>query len=69
MSGLVLWPRFKTVIPPHMVTASLGSMWKRLGCGVAGCRGGADVAADGADGHGAVPVLLMRRLLSAALDI
>ena len=55
LSGLVLWPRFKTVIPPHMVTASLGSMWKRLGRGVAGSLGGADVAAVGADG--APPVL------------
>ena len=55
MSGLVLWPRFKTVIPPHMVTASLGSMWKRLGRGVAGSLGGGDVAAVGADG--AQPVL------------
>ena len=55
LSGLVLWPRFKTVIPPHMVTASLGSMWKRLGRGVAGSLGGGDVAAVGADG--APPVL------------
>ena len=65
MSGLVLWPRFKTVIPPHMVTASLGCMWQRLGRGAAGSFGGADVAPVGGDG---VPPVLMRRLLGAALD-